>query len=125
VNLSTITQFYHFKYFILNLGRFIGDFPAEDPKKPCNVEADCTEENQTCHDMGRWGGFCGTKTCQTKTDCFKIGHVVHGIFSAIGCNDGLCEYSTSQAIAWDFEYVQMGNKIFFVPIKEFIHPKTI
>jgi len=80
-------------------GRFIGDFPAEDPKKPCNLEADCTEENQTCHDMGRWGGFCGSKTCQTKTDCLEIGHVVHGIFSAIGCNDSLCEYSTSQAIA--------------------------
>ena len=87
------------KYLILNLGRFIGDFPAEDPKKPCNVETDCTEENQTCHDMGRWGGFCGSKTCQTKTDCLEIGHVVHGIFSAIGCNDSLCEYSTSQAIA--------------------------
>ena len=85
--------------FIFNSGRFIGDFPAEDPKKPCNLEADCTEENQTCHDMGRWGGFCGSRTCQTKTDCLRIGHVVHGIFSAIGCNNSLCEYSTSQAIA--------------------------
>merc|ERR1711976_994681 len=80
-------------------GSFIGDFPDKDPKQSCNVVEDCTNENETCHFMEQFGGFCGTEKCETENDCLDIGHIVYGIFNAKGCNNGLCEYWQGMLIA--------------------------
>ena len=38
-------------------------------------------------------GFCGTKVCQTKSDCKEIGNLNEGLYMVESCTDGLCVFT--------------------------------
>merc|ERR1711997_522162 len=49
-------------------GGMFGQGEVQNHVQSCTEAQDCTNDNETCQPMG----FCGTKVCQTKSDCKKL-----------------------------------------------------
>ena len=66
----------------------LSDDHPNGSKQECNVDDDCTIDNEKCHIMK----LCGPKACQSKDNCKPIGNLNEGQFMAESCDNGVCKY---------------------------------
>merc|ERR1712083_1155361 len=55
----------------------------------CSMDEECTIDNEKCHHET----FCGTKECQSKSDCIDIGNLLEGKYIPESCKNGIFKYA--------------------------------